>query len=426
MPTESEIEYDERGFDENGIHRDTGTEYGPDGFNSEGYDENGYDSDGWNEDNLHRDTDTEFHPSTDRTRDGAYYDSEGYDVHGRDEDGYDRDGYDGDGYDRDGTDSGGCTRCENGDCDDPDCSCKNSDFEGHLGSYGDKAVDELDWSCKPGDRTLYAGHELEMYSDDVDTDDVDYVLGQLNAAYRKHDPMTSTRKCAIAKYDGSLEVEDGGFEVSTVPLTREQTYAVFESFKTLGDGRCSAWDKGDDIGHHIHLSKSAIGPLTLGKLGVFMNCPENRVFLETIACRTADFNSFENKKKLTQTHNRERHSVLNVTDETVEFRLFKCNLYSRAILKNYEFAVAAVRFCEQSGHGFGDTIEPTSPLHWTQFRAYVAANRREYRYLHEFMLAHPVLGVGYRNNSGLPQNVARPKERSPKFALLRTTSVVGA
>ena len=212
----------------------------------------------------------------------------------------------------------------------------------------------------------------------------------------------------------------------TVPLTREQTYGIFTQFKTLGNGRCSAWDNGDDVGHHIHVSRAAIGPLTLGKLGVFMNCEENRAFLEAIACRAANYNSFEDGKKLTDTETAERHSVLNITEHTAEFRMFKSNLYTKAILKNYEFAIAAVRFCEQSPHGFGETDSAICPLHVSSFRHYVATNRSSYPYLHEFMLTHPAIRGEYRRWSGLPENVTSPSERSPKFALLRAADVSGA
>lgn len=388
------------------------------------YDENGFDADG-----FHRDTGTEFHPITRRTCAGDRYDSEGYDADGYDADGYDSEGYGRDGYNGDGLDQDGNSRCDNGDCDDCECEYCNpaSAFDDRLDDYGARAPRRLGWRPQPGvDRTLYAGHEIEMYSDNVEYDDVEYVLRQLDTLYAKHNPMTTTRRCAIAKRDGSLDEDSGGFETVTVPLTREQTYGIFTQFKTLGDGLCSAWDKGDEVGHHIHVSRAAIGPLTLGKLGVFMNCDENRAFLEAIACRPAEFNGFEDGKKLTAPENAERYAVLNITDSTVEFRMFKSNLYTKAILKNYEFCMAAIHFCERSSHGFGETGTSSDPLHFTQFRRFVADNRSRYAFLHEFMLFHPQLRVGYRNNSGLPASVASPKDRSPKFALIRTHVVAGA
>jgi hypothetical protein len=412
MSNDITVEYDEYGFDEKGIHRDTGTECDPAGFDSDG---------------IHSRTGTEFSNDTYRTRDGSRRDSEGYDYHGYDYDGYDRDGYDSEGYDRDNCDSDGNTRCENGDCDD-DCECRLNDFDSKLADYSERAHRTHGWAADPqlGAAYMYAGHEIEMYSDDEDYEDVKYVLSQVDNRYANLKPLTYNGKCAIAKHDGSLdEYGSGGFELVTVPLTTAQVYGIFGAFKTLGNGRCSAWDKGEDVGHHVHLTKAAISPLTLGKLLVFMNAEPNRAFLEAIACRPAGFNKFRTKR-VTETQNMDRYEVLNVTSTTVEFRLFKSNLYSRAILKNHEFAVAAVRFCEQAAHGFGQVIGSVDPLHVSHFRDFVALNRKVYRHLHEFMLSHPVLSSNYRRSKTLPQSIANPKERSPVFQMIRTGPVIGA
>jgi hypothetical protein len=402
---ENEVSYDAYGFNaETGLHRDTGTLY----------DENGFDWEG-----LHPDTETAFHPTTRLTRDGNRRDDEGYDFNGRDAYGFDRDGYGRDGYNEDGEDCDGNTRCDNGDCDDDECeTCRpERGFENHLLPYGEKVERVHGWSMDPR-VTLYAGHEFEMYSRREDYSDVEDTLTQLNDLYATLAPLTRTRRCAIAKHDGSLG--EWGFETVTVPLTDAQMYGIFTKFKTLGDGGCAAWNRGDEVGHHVHLSRAAIAPLTLGKMLVFMNAEANREFLTAIAgrdCRTyAKFAT----KKLTDGRNHDRYEVLNVTNKTVEFRLFKSNLRSEAILKNHEFCKAVLAFCEGESHGFGVVASALDPLHWTRFRAFVAANRGSYAYLHRFLLTHSSLRNGYCNNSGLPENVANPKERSPMFSMIRT------
>ena len=84
-------QYDCRGFNLAGIHRDTATRFDPSGFDVFGYDLRGFDSFG-----IHRDTYTAFGPDGfDRTG----YDEQGFDCNGRDRQGYDRDGYDPRGYD---------------------------------------------------------------------------------------------------------------------------------------------------------------------------------------------------------------------------------------------------------------------------------------------------------------------------------------
>jgi hypothetical protein len=446
MPTENEVQYCEvTGFslspNSEGriIHRDTGTPFNPsgfdhagrdaDGYDAIGFDSSGFDRDGWDSrgfdhDNLHRVTRTHYHPEDHLTWDSSPYCE-----------------------DNDGLDWQGNSRCDNGVCRDDDCercyppdedddddeeensTWGSSSFEDCLMGYDKRAPRVHGWSTRrvmgadgyyTTDRTLYAGHEIEMYTDDEDADDVAFVLRQLDSAYARFNPQTRTTRCAIAKHDGSLDdYGSGGFETVTVPLTREQTYGIFESFKVLGNGRCSAWTRGDSVGHHIHLSRAAIGPLTLGKMLVFLNAYVNRQFIVNVAGRDGDFNSFVPGKKLTDAENGDRYEVLNVTDQTAEFRMFKSNLYSRAILKNYEFAVSTVRFCEDSPHGFEEPETETDPLSYFQYRRYVAAHHKEYPYLHAFLLTHHRLKRGYTGRSGLKPN-AIPKERSPKFALIRT------
>lgn len=408
---DNEVSYDAYGFHEDtGLHRVTGTAYDEDGFDAEG---------------VHRDTETYFSPTTRLTRNGGRRDEDGYDWTGRDAFGYDRDGYGRDGYNEDGEDAYGNTRCDNGDCDDECCETCNPPvgFESSLCSYGERADRHHGWRPDPN-VTLYAGHEIEMYSDNEDFSDVEGVLRQLNNAYRTLAPLTRTSNCAIAKHDGSLG--DWGFETVTVPLTDAQMYGIFEQFKTLGNGDCSAWDRGDSVGHHIHLSRAAIAPLTLGKMLVFMNAEENRGFLTAIAGRECRAYARYATKKLTDGRNHDRYEVLNVTDKTVEFRMFKANLYSKAILKNHEFCKAVLAFCESESHGFGTVESSADPLHWTRFRRFVATNRGAYRYLHRFLLTHAELRIGYCNNSGLPENVARPKEQSPMFAMIRTQDALAS
>jgi hypothetical protein len=385
--------YNESGFDAEGYDREgynasgyDSAGYNEDGYNEEGYDRRGYNSHGFDEDGTHQNG-TVF-DEWGHTVDGDEYDSEGFDCNGYDEDGYDRDGENSDGQSREA-----------------------EGFDNELYSYESDVLDECGWLIRAGqEKELLAGHEIEMYSDDVEIDDVHHVARQLSAAYKQHDPQTSFGGCSIGKHDGSLD--EGGFETVTVPLTREQTYGVFESFDVLGDGTCSAWSKGQEVGHHIHVSRSAITPLTLGKLGVFMNLPANRKFLTAIAQRPPVYNSFEDGKKLTRPRPFMRHSVLNVTGETVEFRLFKSNLKTRCILKNYEFCIAAIKFCRSTSH---------RSLNRLDFIRFVAANRKEFGYLHTFLLNQETWAETYR--SCLPTNVAFPNEQGIKPAVNVSTGV---
>jgi hypothetical protein len=412
--------FDARGWDVEGLNRDTGTLYDSNGFNesgfdAEGYDRNGYDpegydcegynddgydaegydSDGWHEQGHHRATGTLFDESG-YTQDGNEYDDDGYNCSG----------YDEDGYDCNGEDNEGNTREDN------ERSEQGEEFDNQLVDYSGDVLEICEWDMRLGQaKELLAGHEIEMYSDDVDIDDVGLVGSQLWKAYRNHNPQAVD--CSIGKHDGSLDDNGpGGFETVTVPLTREQTYGVFESFEVLGNRRCHAWNKGPEVGHHIHVSRSAISGLTLGKLAVFMNLPENRKFLTAIAQRPPVYNDFEDGKKLSKPKNRMRHSVLNLTGHTVEFRLFKANLKTQCILKNYEFCIAAIKFCRSTSH---------QDLNRLDFLKFVAANRKEFGYLHTFLFNHETWRGPYR--AFLPDNVAFPKEQGKKPAVDVSTGV---
>jgi hypothetical protein len=369
---------------------DVDTRLMPDGS---AHDANGFDFDG-----LHRLTLTEFHPTTGRTRDGSYYDSQGFNRMGWDRGGYNSEGYDVDGYDQDGEDRYGNTRCDNGQC---DCCSNEEEFDEHLFGYGESAISHCHWHPKPSstlDRTLYAGHEIEMYSRDVDTGDVDYVLRQLKAEYQKHKPQTRYGGCAVATHDGSLR--SGGFEIQTVPLTRAQVYGIFGAIRALGDGRCAAWSRGDSVGHHIHLSRAALTEFTIAKMGVFLNRPSNRAFVDFIAQRAASYNGYEDNKSLKSRTNRERHSVFNTQpEETVEFRMFKSNLMGRGILKNYDFAMACVGFCSSKSY---DVTE----LHWASFLSWLAGSHAAYPSLHEFVRRSTTWRHAYLPH--LPINARKP------------------
>lgn len=365
----SEQVFDDNGFDvATGMHRN-GTRYDDAGFSRHG---------------SHRVTGTFFSPVTQRTREGELrdrhgYDYEGFDVDGFDSDGYDSDGYDREGYDADGDHIDGGTRCSRGECEDCDCNCRD-DFDEHLMGYGSSALEHHGFRFKHPrrlDRTLYAGHEIEMYSRDHDPDDVTYCLSQLRIAYRAFGPQTDTGGVAIATHDGSLD--SGGFEIQTVPLTRVQCYGIFEAVTKIGDGRCRAWTCGNEVGHHIHLSRAGLTEFTIAKMGVFLNDKSNRSFVDFIAQRPASYNGYEDNKSVKSGQNYNRHSVFNTRPSaTVEFRMFKSNLLGRGILKNYDFAMAMAGYCKTV------TYQKKS-LHWAEFLRWLAGNHAAYPYLHEFV-----------------------------------------
>ena len=92
---EYESQYDWRGFNEQGIHKN-GTLYNNEGYdkyyfdregyNRVGYDRNGYDRNGYDKDGFNKNG----------------YDKDGYNKHGYNKDGYDKDGFNIDGFNKEG------------------------------------------------------------------------------------------------------------------------------------------------------------------------------------------------------------------------------------------------------------------------------------------------------------------------------------
>jgi len=369
MSTENEvqIEYDVYGFSRNGIHRDTGTEYGPDGFNRygfneegydrSGYDENGYDrsrfdEDGWHEEGWHRDTHTEFSPNR-RTRDGSRYNDSGYDADGYDSDGIDEDGFYRDGYNDDGEDRNGFSRCDNGDCDDEYCSCRNAGCDELLDSCA-CVLEETGWQRHAYRRTSPTiAFEFECISHSTANDARDRLLNAYNPAYEELVCKTSTGDGAICKQDGSLP--DTGVEFVTVPMFLDEHRSVLrKAFRNkFGDGSVSSWNH-TKCGMHVHLARTSLSNLTLGKMLCFMHQPANVPFHVAIAGRQSTYAQFVHHRSAVSTGlpdkagRGDKYSALNVKPYTVEFRIFRPSCKFETLLKNLCYCLAVRDFCRQS------------------------------------------------------------------------------
>ena len=186
---------------------------------------------------------------------------------------------------------------------------------------------------------------------------------------------------AICKEDGSVS----GPEIVSLPacLDSHRTIGweiVCDTLRPIAKGH-----HGNDNGMHIHVNTSAFRPLTLGKMLVFVNDPNNRALLGLIAqrkfwenhycdARSSNFNSVGKAGKFPQYT---KFSPLNVTGiGTAEFRIFKSTLMPDRIIKNVEFCHALVKWCEQ---------ESVQELTSDNFTQYVAANTGTYKILNDFI-----------------------------------------
>jgi hypothetical protein len=257
------------------------------------------------------------------------------------------------------------------------CWCENSqesedddDDDGGLRSYGTDILNVLSWpSVTPAD-SLCLGVELEM---------------EPARGSRQSDLVAALEDVpgSILKEDGSLSA---GVELVTLPYTlayhRESFGWTTALARVHGIGKSGAGTS--NCGMHVHVNRRALSPLTVGKVLVFLNASHNSAFVTKVAQRSN--NSYARRdsgKKITDINGTSRYDLLNVSgSRTIEFRLFRGNLRAERVIKNLEFCVALIRFCENSG------IKRAA--RFDAFLEYLAKHAKEYPALCTFLAT-----VGY-------------------------------
>lgn len=202
--------------------------------------------------------------------------------------------------------------------------------------------------------------------------------------------LNAVKEFAILKEDTSIKY---GFEIVTAPATYE--YHV-------GNARNrGCWDKffdhvassdyydqeAADCGMHIHISRTALTPMQIGKMVVFIHSPANRGFIEVIAERGANkYNDFTTKKSVTDCFDRTggnkeaRYTAINLLPKsTIEIRIFKTVLNKSHVYKNLQFVKALIDYCSISGcsHKEAETVEG--------FLKFVCRFKKTYPFLHNFL-----------------------------------------
>lgn len=182
----------------------------------------------------------------------------------------------------------------------------------------------------------FLGVELEVNTRQCSSD-ASYVLNKLghNHVYLKH--------------DGSLS---NGFEIVTHPHTLDKHRELWsEEFFKRAPKSITSWESGE-CGLHVHVGRSALTPLQLGRMIVFMHSRENLAFIETMAQRNiARWAKIDPEKKLTTNYNDDRYEALNLQrSATVEFRIFRGNFRRDRVLKAIEFAHALTLYCREASN----------------------------------------------------------------------------
>ena len=222
--------------------------------------------------------------------------------------------------------------------------------------------------------SLFFGVELEIcvLNNETDRFSPSTIVADVNSALEGH---------AVICHDGSVA---SGFEIVTVPATlayhKEKMWQRFFNStlteRLVGMPYC---------GNHVHVSKAAWTPLTVGKLLNFVHNPDNTPFIDSISLRgqgqyctrTAEY-SYSPTAVLRNNHY--RSAALNITpSETIEFRMFQSSINPTNLFKNLEFIDAIRMFT------FHHKISDMNALKFLEF---VAENYYMWPYLSHFLIKH--------------------------------------
>jgi len=201
--------------------------------------------------------------------------------------------------------------------------------------------------------------------------------------------LETVKEFAILKEDASIHY---GFEIVTAPaafsyhMGSEKSPSCWDKFFDLVDNSDYFAKNSPDCGMHIHISKSALTPMQIGKMVVFVHSPENRELIEHIAERGSNkYNDFTKEKRITDYYDRTggdkeaRYTAVNLLPKTtVEIRIFQTVLNRENIYKNLEFTKALIDFCASGVYSYRD-------MNACKFTAFVSKYRKSYPFLHNFL-----------------------------------------
>lgn len=161
-------------------------------------------------------------------------------------------------------------------------------------------------------------------------------------------------------------------------------------------------------GIHIHASRAAITPLTLGKLMYFMSADDNRPFIEQFAGRNNEKYAKVYKKPVKEggilrdinagmqrdvNIQAARHEALNIYTgkPTIEFRIFRANVSKSGFMKNLDFVHALITWCQTSSYSMTElTVE--------NFVKWCNTQRGVYKYLTQWLVSHKYLSKVHEFN----------------------------
>lgn len=258
-----------------------------------------------------------------------------------------------------------------------------------------------------GDEKLFFGVELEL---NVPTEkDAESVAAQCRSDFRE---ANEDGKLFYCKSDSSI---GHGFELVTHPFSKQwldsDQQTISSLFDILGNNNCRS-GKRDGIsscGMHVHMSKNAFTDAQIAKYMLFVY--SNKKFIQFISDRTSasqidcycrlsnSAGTVSDYRKLAkQKYNLfglGHTSAIQMTDHTIEFRIFNSTMVEYEFLKNIEFCQALYDFTA-STHIRNMTSE--------KFIEFVKSNSNDYAHLVTFVNMFEMLtNIGSQTKDEYPE-----------------------
>ncbi len=160
------------------------------------------------------------------------------------------------------------------------------------------------------------------------------------------------------------------------------TTAFFRLVKQLSDLGYKSHDSGR-CGFHVHVSREGFaedGTLDNAKFFRFKSLVNGALFRKLSQRETFNFCQQEPVTRDNYLHRAGRYTAVNVTEKTVEVRIFRGNLREARLRKNIEAVIAALEFA-------GTTTEFTAPTD-EQFATFVRENEDRFPNLAAYIAEH--------------------------------------
>lgn len=273
---------------------------------------------------------------------------------------------------------------------DPLYYCKNYKGESVFGK-----------TKKDHKRSLTLGVELEMVPK---VHDDSSLIHNVHHAFTKKrtcsDGVIRTERHCLTKGDSSIQPY--GYELVTVPASLRFHKELWEPFF---DSCASGFrTEMDSVGMHVHIGRKGMSKLDQTKFALFINSPENRKLIKTIAERNwgqwAETNDNASWDALEQLGGKYR--AVNVDHpNTLEVRIFSGKVTKENVYKNIEFVHAVARFVKHT---------PNTVLSTAAFVEFVYERLSTYPALGSFLM-----DKGYVINLTSCKTIKIPLSRAARY-----------